>query len=117
MQKKKKIEDCFIKEMKVSYHDLSVGLEVDGNAMTTFDRVERRVSESLYKMMLNSVLGFSGEMQQEMAENYLEFLDSQVINFTGCKGVDLVLAETYVFIGMELDIVKPVVIDDWLNSF
>ena len=70
MQKKKKIEDCFIKEMKVSCHDLSVGLEVDGNAMTTFDRVERRVSESLYKMMLNSVLGFSGEMQQEMAENH-----------------------------------------------
>ena len=91
----KKVTYCVIEQ------DLSSELCIDGVAMSILECLEERVSDELLELLKEMLLGFSEDMQLEIADDLLDFVHSQVIHTTGCISADAVLHSCYQWIAVE----------------
>ena len=91
----------FVKFVKVYEQDLRDEQDVDDVASSVMDCLEGRVSDSLLDTLNASLLGFSGDMQLEIADDLLDFACSKVVHTTGCISADAVLFSAYKWIAEE----------------
>ncbi len=82
-------------ELKVIEQDLSCEQSVDSVAKSVMECLEDRVSPELLDVLNAMLLGFSNDMQLEMADDLLDFVCSHVIHTTGCLSADAVLTSCY----------------------
>ena len=60
-----------------------------------------KVSAELQVIIMEMILGFSKEMQQEIADDLLDFAYENVVQTTGCWSADKVLKTCYEWIAEE----------------
>ena len=116
-KKKNLLVDCFTKKVKVIKQDLRDEYSVDVVAASIMECLQSKVGPALFDMLNSVLLGFCDDMQQEMAENLLDFVNDNILHRTGCYSVDVTLAQCYMWIGMEQGIVKEKVVEEWLNAY
>ena len=81
--------------------DLSYVQPVDGVATSVIECLEDKVSPELFDLLKEVLLGFSDDMQLEIADDLLDFVCRHVIHTTGCVSADAVLAWCYQCIAEE----------------
>jgi len=86
---------------KVIDQDLRSEQYVDGIATDVLDCLENKVSAELLELLNAMLLGFSGDMQLEIADDLLDFACGHVIHTTGCPSADAVLDACYNWIAEE----------------
>ena len=62
---------------------------------------EKDSSEELRIIIMEMLLGFSKEMQREIADSLLDFAYEHIVRTTGCKSADTVLRSCYTWIAEE----------------
>lgn len=106
-QRKMKIETIET-SMKVYEQNLTCQFCIDSTAQFIMDGLEDRVSPELLELLNAMLLGFSDDMQLEIADDLLDFVCMHVIHTTGCLSADAVLESCYKWIaeekGIELSI-------------
>lgn len=106
-KRKMKIESAET-SMKVYEQDLTCQFGIDSTAQFIMDGLEDRVSPELLELLNAMLLGFSDDMQLEIADDLLDFVCMHVIHTTGCLSADAVLESCYKWIaeekGIELSI-------------
>ena len=60
------------REKKVFHRYMRPECRIDGTAKFVMDCIEGRVSDTLYRDMMDYLLGFSDDMQLEIADNLLD---------------------------------------------
>ena len=88
-------------DVKVIEQDLSYEQHVDSIAMSIMDMLEDRISPQLLDLLKEMLLGFSGDMQLEIADDLLDFVQGHSIHTTGCPSADSVLMACYMWIADE----------------
>lgn len=111
MKNKLNLSEMFTTEVDVSKENLRSKVKFGKMALQRLNLVKGKVSVDLYKMLVDSLAGFSKEMQQEMAACIVDFYYFKVMTFTGCFFVDVALLQCYFWIGVELHIVTPEVMN------
>ena len=96
-KKVRKLEDLAIYFGK----DLAHEYDVDPIALGVLKWLKRRISSKLWKMLHNIMLGFSDDMQVEIANDLWDFTCAHIIRTTGCASVDTVLIACYKMIAEE----------------
>ena len=86
--------------------DITQGFGLATLAVLKLAEIERKVSSELYSLLEEQLLGFSGDMQIEMAEDLVIFTKGHIAKTTGCQGADYVLDVCYAWIAAELGILK-----------
>lgn len=81
--------------------DLNDECGVDSVAFQVLECIEGRVSSALWDLIYNLLLGFSPEMQLEIADDLLDFVCMHKVHTTGCLSVDAVLKSCYMWIAEE----------------
>ena len=71
-------------------------LEHDAESMMNL--LENRVSKSLLFMLNQQLLGFSSQMQQELAMDMVDYVCDDVMRMTGSPSADYVLETCYAWI-------------------
>lgn len=84
-------EDDDLMEVQCMEHD----------AESVMHRLENRVSKSLLFMLNQQLLGFSSQMQQELAMDMVDYVCDDVMRMTGCPSADYVLDICYAWIEEE----------------
>jgi hypothetical protein len=87
-------EDDDLMEVQCMEHD----------AESVMHRLESKVSKSLLFMLNQQLLGFSSQMQQELAMDMVDYVCDDVMRMTGCPSADYVLEICYAWINDELDV-------------
>ena len=70
-------------------------------AMSVLQCMEGRVSDELLEMLREMLLGFSEDMQLEIAVDLIDFVTRKVVHTTGCIPADAVLDSCYQWIADE----------------
>ena len=66
-------------------------------------RLENKLSNSLLFMLNQQLLGFSSQMQQELALDMVDYVCDDIMRMTGCPSADYVLEICYAWINDELE--------------
>ena len=85
-------EDDDLMEVQCMEHD----------AESVMRRLEHRVSKPLLFMLNQQLLGFSSQMQQELAHDMVDFVCDNIVRTTGCPSADYVLMICYAWIADEI---------------
>ena len=101
MKKKKNKNVVDSRAIKVIEQDLTSVCEIDVTAARLMDFIRCDMSESLFRLLNKMLMGFSAEMQLEIADDLLDFTRGHVIHTTGCLAVDVVLQSCYMWIAEE----------------
>ncbi len=75
---------------------------MEHNAESVMHRLESKVSKSLLFMLNQQLLGFSSQMQQELAMDMVDYVCDDVMRMTGCPSADYVLEICYAWINEEI---------------
>ena len=75
---------------------------LEHDAESVMHRLEHRVSKSLLFMLNQQLLGFSSQMQQELAMDMVDYVCDDVMRMTGCPSADYVLEICYAWINEEV---------------
>ena len=89
------------KTIKVVEQDLRNEQEKDSEAESLVQLMGSKVSEELRIIIMEMLLGFSKEMQREIADSLLDFAYEHIVRTTGCKSADTVLRSCYTWIAEE----------------
>ena len=76
---------------------------LEHDAQSVMPRLEHRVSKPLLFMLNQQLLGFSSQMQQELAMDMVDYVFDDVMRMTGCPSADYVLEICYAWINDELE--------------
>ena len=90
----------FVK-VKVIEQDLRSEQEMETVAESLIELLDGKVSAELQVIIMEMMLGFSKEMQLEIADNLLDFAHGHVVHTTGCWSADAVLKTCYEWIAEE----------------
>ena len=90
----------FVK-VKLIEQDLRSEQQMDVVAESLFEFLDGKVSAELQVIIMEMMLGFSKEMQLEIADNLLDFAHGHVAHTTGCWSADAVLKTCYMWIAEE----------------
>lgn len=101
MAKRRKRKASIETSMKVYEQDLTYKYGIDSTAQFIMDGLEDRVSPELLELLNAMLLGFSDDMQLEIADDLLDFVCMHVIHTTGCLSADAVLESCYKWIAEE----------------
>lgn len=115
-QRFQNLTECFNRKAKLIPQDLTDMYGLDSTAAFVLECMEDKVDAELYELMKTTLLGFSSDMQLEMADNLLDFVCSNVMHSTGIYTADYVLAQLYLCIATGKDIVKREVVEHWLET-
>ncbi len=88
-------------KVKVIEQDLRSEQEMDVVAESLFEFLDGKVSAELQVIIMEMMLGFSKEMQLEIADDILDFAHGHVVHTTGCWSADAVLKTCYEWIAEE----------------
>lgn len=90
----------FVK-VKVIEQDLRSEQEIGDEVESLVRLLGSKVSAELQVIIMEMILGFSKEMQQEIADDLLDFAYENVVQTTGCWSADKVLKTCYEWIAEE----------------
>ena len=110
MAKRKNKFESLEKKFKVIEQDLTYQFGIDSAAQFIMDGLEDRVSPELLVLLNSMLLGFSDDMQLEIADGLLDVVCMHVIHTTGCLSAVAVLEACYTWIADEHGIDLPKVI-------
>lgn len=84
--------------MKYYEQNLRAQFPIDGTSASVLQCLEGRVSDRLISDMREYLLGYSDDMQLEIADNLLDCATGQSIHYTGLKYIDRMLKAFYLLI-------------------
>ena len=88
-------------EVKVIEQNLRSEQEIGDEVESLVRLLGSKVSAELQVIIMEMILGFSKEMQQEIADDLLDFAYENVVQTTGCWLADAVLKSCYEWIAEE----------------
>ena len=88
-------------EVKVIEQNLRSEQEIGDEVESLVRLLGSKVSAELQVIIMEMMLGFSKEMQQEIADDLLDFAYGHVVQTTGCWSADAVLNACYTWIAEE----------------
>ncbi len=71
---------------------------LEHDAESVMQRLENRLSKPLLFMLNQQLLGFSSQMQQELAMDMVDYVCDDIMQMTGCPSADCVLEICYAWI-------------------
>ena len=74
---------------------------LEHDAESVMNKLESKVSQPLLFMLNQQLLGFSSQMQQELAMDMVDYVCDDVMRMTGCPSADYVLETCYAWIEEE----------------
>ena len=80
---------------KEFYNDLRDQNPIDSVARTVLECVETRITDDLYNDIVESLRGFTEEIQLEIADNVLDYVCNKWVHKTNLKSVDTLLFGMY----------------------
>ena len=83
------------REKKVFNRDMRPECSIDGTAKFVMECIEGRVSDDLYQDMMNYLLGFTDDMQLEIADDLLDAVCHGWEHYTGICHIDKKLKSFY----------------------
>ena len=75
---------------------------LEHDATSVMNSLEDKISSSLLFMLNQQLLGFSSQMQQELALDMVDYVCDNIVRTTGCPSADYVLQICYAWIADEL---------------
>jgi hypothetical protein len=101
MSSKKNYSKVKFVEVKVIEQNLRSEQEIGDEVESLVRLLGSKVSAELQVIIMEMMLGFSKEMQQEIADDLLDFAYENVVQTTGCWSADAVLKSCYEWIAEE----------------
>lgn len=101
MSSKKNYSKVKFVKVKVIEQDLRSEQEIGDEVESLVRLLGSKVSAELQVIIMEMMLGFSKEMQQEIADDLLDFAYENVVQTTGCWSADAVLKSCYEWIAEE----------------
>ena len=90
------------RENKVFNRDMRPECHIDGIAQSVMECVEGRVSDKLYQDMMDYLLGFTDDMQLEIADNLLDAVCHGWQHYIGIPHIDNKMMGFYMLIEHEM---------------
>lgn len=90
------------REKKVFNHHMRAQCPIDGVAQSVMECVEPRVSKKLYQDMMDYLIGFSDDMQLEIANNLLDAVCHGWEHYVGIRHIDTKMKSFYLLIEEEM---------------
>ena len=87
--------------VRVVVEDLQDEKGVDIEALVIMECIRPHVSTTIFDMLMMQLSAFTNEMQVEVADNLLDFVNEGIMKYTGCSRADFVLDACYKWIGEE----------------
>lgn len=87
---------------KVFHRDMRPECRIDGTAKFVMDCIEGRISDKLYQDMMDYLLGFSDDMQLEIADNLLDAVCSGWEHYIHIPHIDYQMKCFYLLIEEEM---------------
>ena len=87
--------------VRVVVEDLQDEYGIDNEAKVIMECIRAHVSTTLFDMLMMQLPAFTSEMQMEMADNLLDFVNEGTLKFTGCTSADMILDACYKWIEEE----------------
>lgn len=94
------------KNVRLVKQDLRGLYGVEAVAEKTMEELLHYVSPQLYGMLMEQLLAFHEDMQQEMADDLVTFATDHVAYTTGCPSADAILDVCYMWIAIDHGITK-----------
>ena len=91
------------REHKVFNRDMRPECRIDGTAQFVMECVKGRVSEKLYHDMKDYLLGFTDDMQLEIADNLLDAVCSGWEHYINIPHIDTKMKNFYLLIEEEMN--------------
>ena len=101
MSSKKNYSKVKFVKVKVIEQNLRSEQEIGDEVESLVRLLGSKVSAELQVIIMEMMLGFSKEMQQEIADDLLDFAYENVVQTTGCWSADKVLKTCYEWIAEE----------------
>ena len=80
-----------VEDGKEFYHDLKDQNPIDSVALTVLENVKTRITDDLYNDIVESLRGFTEEIQLEIADDILDYVCNKWVHKTNLKIVDNIL--------------------------
>ena len=90
------------RENKVFNRDMRPECHIDVTAQSVMECVEGRVSEKLYQDMMDYLLGYTDDMQLEIADNLLDAVCYGWQHYIGIPHIDMIMQGFYLLIKEEI---------------
>ena len=90
------------RENKVFNRDMRPECHIDVTAQSVMECVEGRVSDKLYQDMMDYLLGFTDDMQLEIADNLLDAVCYGWQHYIGIPHIDMIMQGFYLLIEEEI---------------
>lgn len=90
------------RENKVFNRDMRPECPIDVTAQSVMECVEGRVSDKLYQDMMDYLLGFTDDMQLEIADNLLDAVCHGWQHYIGIQHIDNIMKNFYFLINEEI---------------
>ena len=84
-----------VEDGKEFYNDLRDQNPIDSVARTVLENVKTRITDDLYNDIVESLRGFSEEIQLEIADDVLDYVCNKWVHKTNLKSVDTLLFGMY----------------------
>ena len=90
------------REHKVFNRNMRPECNIDCTALSIMECIEGRVSKKLYEDMMDFLLGFSDDMQLEIADNFLDAVCYGWEHYIGIRHIDNIMKNFYFLIETEI---------------
>jgi hypothetical protein len=91
------------RENKVFNRDMRPECHIDVTAQSVMECVEERVSKKLYEDMMDYLLGFTDDIQLEIADNLLDAVCYGWQHYIGIPHIDMIMFGFYLLIEEEMN--------------
>ena len=91
------------RENKVFKRNMRSECHIDGTAKSVMECIEGRVSDELYQDMMDYLLGYTDDMQLEIADNLLDAVCHGWEHYIGIRHIDTIMKNFYFLINEEMN--------------
>lgn len=99
---KKAMKAVTKREQKVFKRNMRSECHIDGTAKSVMECIEGRVSDELYQDMMDYLLGYTDDMQLEIADNLLDAVCYGWQHYIGIPHIDMIMQGFYLLIEEEI---------------
>ena len=90
------------REQKVFKRNMRSECHIDGTAQSVMECIEGRVSDELYQDMMDYLLGYTDDMQLEIADNLLDAVCYGWQHYIGIPHIGMIMQGFYLLIEEEI---------------
>ena len=90
------------RKKKIIMRNMKAQYPIDGVAKSVLENIEGRVSDALYRDMMDYLLGFNDDMQLEIADNLLDAVCYGWQHYIGIPHIDTNMMDFYLSIEEEM---------------